>query len=54
MPETRRQIEDLQCKGLKIIQDKSLYTFSSDSVILANFINLKKTIGRLKLVQAVE
>ncbi len=37
-----RQIEDLQCKGLKIIQDKSLYTFSSDAVILANYINLKK------------
>lgn len=36
-----RQIEDLQCKNLKIIQDKSLYTFTSDSVILANFLKLK-------------
>lgn len=36
-----RQIEDLQCKGLKILQDKSLYTFTSDSVILANFLKIK-------------
>ena len=36
------RIEDLQCKGLKIIQNKNLYTFTSDSVILANFIKLKK------------
>ncbi len=36
------RIEDLQCQGLKIIQNKNLYTFTSDSVILANFINLKK------------
>lgn len=35
------KIEDLQCNGLKIIQDKNLYTFTSDSVILANFIKLK-------------
>lgn len=49
MQETRRQIEDLQCKGLKIIQDKSLYTFSSDSVILANFINLKKNDKALEI-----
>ncbi len=32
------RIEDLQCAGLKIIQNKNLYTFTSDSVILANFI----------------
>lgn len=36
------QIEDLQCKGLKIIQDKSLYCFTSDSVILANFVKTRK------------
>lgn len=42
MKNSNRQIEDLQCKGLKIIQDKSLYTFSSDSVILANFVKLRK------------
>ena len=31
----------MQCKGLKIIQNKNYYTFTSDSVILANFIRLK-------------
>ena len=36
------RIEDLQCKGLKIIQDGDYYTFTSDSVILANFIDTKK------------
>lgn len=35
------RIEDLECKGLKIIQNKSLYTFTSDSVILANFLKIK-------------
>lgn len=35
------KIEDLQCNNLKIIQNKNLYTFTSDSVILANFIQLK-------------
>lgn len=40
--EEGERIEDLQCKGLKIIQNKNFYTFTSDSVILANFINLKK------------
>ncbi len=35
------RIEDLQCNGLKIIQNKDYYTFTSDSVILANFIKLK-------------
>ena len=36
------RIEDLQCNGLQIIQNKSLYTFTSDSVVLANFISTKK------------
>jgi len=36
------RLEDLQCKGLKIIQNKDYYTFTSDSVILANFIDTKK------------
>ena len=36
------RVEDLECHGLKIIQNKSYYTFTSDSVILANFIKLKK------------
>ena len=35
------RLEDLQCDGLKIIQNKNLYTFSSDSVILANFVKTK-------------
>ncbi|MBE7074117.1 MAG: hypothetical protein E7379_03395 [Clostridiales bacterium] len=37
------RIDDLQCDGLKIIQDKSLYTFTSDSVVLANFVKTKKS-----------
>ncbi|MBO5394405.1 MAG: methyltransferase [Clostridia bacterium] len=36
------RIEDLQCKGLQIIQNKKLYSFTSDSVVLANFISTKK------------
>lgn len=36
-----RRVEDLGCGDLKIIQDPSLYTFTSDSVILANFIKTK-------------
>ncbi|MBQ8909298.1 MAG: methyltransferase [Clostridia bacterium] len=36
------RLEDLQCQGLKIIQDKNLYTFTSDSVVLANFIKTKQ------------
>ena len=36
------RIEDLQYNGLKIIQDDEFYTFSSDSVILANFVKTKK------------
>lgn len=36
------RMEDLQCKGLKIIQNKDLYTFTSDSIILANFVKIKK------------
>lgn len=35
------RLEDLQCKGLQIIQNKNLYTFTSDSVILANFVKTK-------------
>ncbi len=43
------RIEDLQCKGLKIIQNKSLYTFTSDSVILANFIKLHSKDNALEI-----
>lgn len=35
------RIEDLQCSGLKIIQNKNLYCFTCDSVILANFVRCK-------------
>ncbi|MDE6583491.1 MAG: methyltransferase [Clostridia bacterium] len=35
------RLEDLQCKGLKIIQNKDLYTFTSDSVVLANYVKTK-------------
>lgn len=34
-------IYDLNCKGRKIIQDKDGYCFTTDSVLLANFIKLK-------------
>ena len=40
--EKGERIEDLQCDGLKIVQNKNLYTFTSDSVVLANFIQSKK------------
>lgn len=40
--ENGERIEDLQCGGLKIIQNENLYTFTSDSVILANFVDVKK------------
>ncbi len=39
--EKGEQLEDLGCKNLKIIQNKTLYTFTSDSVILANFLKIK-------------
>lgn len=34
-------LEDLQIDNLKIIQSKNLYRFTSDAVILANFVNAK-------------
>ena len=37
------RIEDLQCQGLKIIQNKNLYCFTSDSVVLANYVKTNKT-----------
>ena len=37
------RIDDLQYKGLKIIQDKTAFCFGIDSVLLANFAkNIKK------------
>lgn len=34
-------IDDLQLDGLKLIQRNDLYRFTSDSVILSNFVNVK-------------
>jgi tRNA1Val (adenine37-N6)-methyltransferase len=36
------RIDDLICKGLKIIQDEESYCFSIDAVLLANFIKAGK------------
>ena len=36
------RLEDLQFQNLKIIQNKKLYNFTSDSVVLANFVKTKK------------
>lgn len=36
------RLDDLQFKGLKIFQNKDLYSFTSDSVVLANFLKIKK------------
>lgn len=36
------KIEDLQCKGLKIIQNKKWFCFGMDAVLLANFCDRKK------------
>ena len=37
------QLDDLQLNGLMLIQNKNLYCFTSDAVILANFIKTKHT-----------
>lgn len=36
------KIEDLQCKGLRIIQNKKWFCFGMDAVLLANYCDLKK------------
>jgi len=36
------RIDDLQCKGLKIIQKKDGFCFGLDAVLLANFADIKK------------
>ena len=36
------RLDDLQCEGLRIVQNPQLYSFTSDSVVLANFIKIKK------------
>ena len=40
--EENQRIDDLQCKGYKIIQDKSLFCFGVDAVLLADFAKIKK------------
>lgn len=35
------RLDDLQCNGLKIIQDESLYCFTADSVLISNFMSVK-------------
>lgn len=47
--EKNEQIEDLQLNGLKIIQDKTKYNFTSDSALLANFVSAKKTDNVLEI-----
>ena len=37
------RLDDLQYSGLKIIQNKKLYCFSSDAVLLCNFVKAKKS-----------
>lgn len=36
-------LDDLQLNNLQIIQNRSLYCFTSDSVLLANFVDARKT-----------
>ncbi len=36
------RIDDLQFEGLKLVQNKNLYAFTSDAVILANFLKIKR------------
>ena len=44
MEEIRRneRIDDLQYRGLRIIQNPELFCFGTDSVLLANFVQVKK------------
>ena len=36
------RIDDLQINGLKLMQDKSLFCFGTDAVLLANFAKISK------------
>ncbi len=40
--ENGERLDDLQFEGLKIIQNPNLYCFTSDAVVLANFIKIRK------------
>lgn len=35
------RIDDLQCKGYRIIQNKDMFCFGMDAVLLANFVKQK-------------
>jgi tRNA1Val (adenine37-N6)-methyltransferase len=37
------RIEDLQCKGLKIIQNKKWFCFGMDAVLLTNYCDIKNS-----------
>ena len=43
---SNEKLEDLQCKGLYIIQEENGYRFTSDAVALANFVKVKNN-GRV-------
>ena len=36
------RIDDLQCAGLRLKQDSESYCFTSDAVILANLVKVKR------------
>ena len=38
-----KRIDDLQCNGLMLVQDDSGYCFTTDAILLANFVKTKKT-----------
>lgn len=42
MLKDNERIDDLQCRGYKIIQNPNGYCFTGDSVLLSNLINVKK------------
>ena len=44
-----KRIDDLQCKGLVLVQDDDKYCFTTDAVLLANFVKTKKTDAVLEL-----
>jgi tRNA1(Val) A37 N6-methylase TrmN6 len=39
--EPNERIDDLQCKGYKIIQNSGMFCFGMDAVLLANFVKIK-------------
>ncbi len=43
------QLEDLQCKGLMLIQQPDNYCFTTDSVLLANFVKAKPSDKTIEL-----